>query len=261
MKSDDNWAMRAIDRNLHWSLAAVALLIPVWWLAFRTTTFIADPLVVAQALPEFLANPETWSNIGITLGRVAIGLGCGVLAGTLAALAMNRNRLLEQVLRVYVISTLRTPSAISAILALAIFKGDEIGYVFVVAIVTFPFMTIGLVDGLKSADRELDKMARIYHFGIVRHVRHVLLPYIAPFIFSSLRNAHALAWKVIVVAEIFGAARTGFGAKFDHAWEYMLMVEVHLWLLVFMALVLFVEYGVLRVIERYVFRWRDRAAS
>lgn len=257
MKSDDNWAMRAYNKNLHWSLAAVVLLIPVWWVAYQSTHFIANPLVVAQALPQFLSDAETWSNIGITLWRVVLGLGSGVLAGTLAALAMNQNKLLEQVLRVYVIAALRTPSAISAIMALAIFKGDEIGYIFVVAIVTFPFMAVGLIDGLKSADRELDNMARIYHFGLLRHVRHVLLPYIAPYIFSSLRNAHALAWKVIVVAEIFGAARSGFGAKFDHAWEYMLMVEVHLWLLVFMALVLFVEYGVLRIAERYVFRWRD----
>ncbi|WP_145963340.1 hypothetical protein [Paracoccus mutanolyticus] len=31
---------------------------------------------------------------------------------------------------------------------------------------------------------------------------------------------------MIVVAEIFGAARKGFGAKFEHAWEYMLMTAL-----------------------------------
>ncbi|WP_157056457.1 hypothetical protein [Pseudorhodobacter aquimaris] len=78
----------------------------------------------------------------------------------------------------------------------------------------------------------------------------------APYIFSALRNAHALSWKVIVVAEIFGAARSGFGARFEHAWEYMIMIEVHLWLLVFMLIVLIAEYGLIRNLEKFTFRWR-----
>lgn len=242
--------------QLAWSLVAVALLVPAWWLAHRSTTFIADPLVVLQALPAFLLKPQTWSNIGITVVRVVAGLSAGIVAGTVAAFLMHRSRFAAAMLSVYVTAALRTPSAIAAILALALFRGSELGYIGVVALITFPFMAIGLVDGLKSADRDLDEMARIYHFGPWRHVRHVLAPYIAPFIFAALRNAHALAWKVIVVAEIFGAAKEGFGARFENAWNYMLMVEVHLWLLVFMAVVLSVEYGVLRVAERRVFRWR-----
>ena len=34
------------------------------------------------------------------------------------------------------------------------------------------------------------------------------------------------------------------------------MTEVHLWLLVFMAIVLVAEYGLIRNIEKYTFRWR-----
>ena len=56
---------------------------------------------------------------------------------------------------------------------------------------------------------------------------------------------------------LFGAARAGFGVKFSNAWGYFLINEVHLWLLVFMAIVLIAEYGVLRPAERIVFRWRD----
>lgn len=244
------------ESNLFISITAVLLLLPIWWIAYRNTNFIADPFVVAAALPHFLVQADTWSNIGITLYRVALGLGGGVVLGTLAALAMNQSKLAEQVLSIYVTTALRTPSAIAAIMALAIFRGAEAGYIVVVTFITFPFMAVGLRDGLKSADKDLAEAAQIYRLGTLRYIRHVLLPFIAPFIFSALRNAHALAWKVIVVAEIFGAARIGFGARFDHAWEYMQMVEVHLWLLVFMAIVLFVEYGVLRVAERRVFRWR-----
>lgn len=239
-----------------WAFAALLLLIPAWVLAASTTTFIEHPMVVMRELPHFLADPDTWSNIGITLARVAAGLFIGVVAGFVAAFVMTRSRFMGDVLGYYVTAALRTPSAIAAILALAIFKGSEAGYALVVAFITFPYMAVGLRDGLANADRDLDEMSQVYRLSPLNQIRHVWAPFVAPFIFAALRNAHALAWKVIVVAEIFGAAKTGFGAKFEHAWSYMLMTEVHLWLLVFMVIVLFAEYGVIRQAEKFVFRWR-----
>lgn len=239
-----------------WTGAALLVLVPAWHLAAANTTFIESPGAVMKALPHFFASPDTWSNIGITMLRVLAGLSFGIAAGFVAAIVMSRSAFMGEVLSYYVTAALRTPSAIAAILALAIFKGSEAGYVLVVAFITFPYMAVGMRDGLDSADRELDQMARIYHLGLLAQIRHVWAPFVAPYIFSALRNAHALAWKVIVVAEIFGAARKGFGAKFEHAWEYMLMIEVHLWLLVFMAIVLVAEYGIIRNIEKYTFRWR-----
>lgn len=247
--------MRRGERLL-WALFSLSLLIPAWWLASAHATFIESPARVLAALPRFLADPDTAINIAITLGRVLAGLSLGLIAGFVVAFAMHRSAFLGEILGYYVTAALRTPSAIAAILALAIFKGSEIGYVLVVAFITFPYMAVGLRDGLKSADRELDQMAQIYHLGLIAQLRHVWAPFVAPFIFAALRNAHALAWKVIVVAEIFGAARKGFGAKFEHAWEYMIMIDVHLWLLIFMAIVLIAEYGLIRTLEKYTFRWR-----
>lgn len=240
-----------------WSLAALALLLPVWFLAHASTNFIADPIVVWNALPAFLSDPMTWQHVGISAARVFVGLLGGIVVGLVAAFSMHRSPLLNEVFSTYVTIGLRTPSAVAAIIALSIFKGSELGYVVVVMFITFPYITIGLLDGLRSADRDLDGMAQIYHLGPLAHVRHVLAPYIAPYIFSALRNAHALAWKIIVVVEIFGAARTGFGVQFSNAWSYFLIVEVHLWLLIFIGVVLVAEYGVLRPAERLVFKWRN----
>ncbi|WP_411036880.1 ABC transporter permease [Shinella sp. BYT-45] len=242
--------------NIGWSLTAVCLLVPLWFLAARHTTFIGDPLVVFAALPAFLADPATWIHVGTTMARVYGGLLAGLLLGTLAALAMHRSLLWTHILDTYVTIGLRTPSAIAAIVALSLFRGAEYGNVIVVAFITFPYLTVGLLNGLKSADKELDGMARIYRFGAVRHARHVLLPFVMPYMFAAIRNIHALAWKVIVAVEIFGAAKLGFGVQFSNAWNYFLITQIHLWLLVFMAVVIIAEYGLLRPAERRSFRWR-----
>lgn len=235
---------------------ALCLLLPAWQFAHLNTTFIESPFVVALSLPGFLAEGSTWTNIGVSLGRVSAGLLLGIIGGFIAAFLMVNTRIIGDISGFYVIGALRTPSAIAAIVSLAIFKGSEAGYVLVVAFITFPYMAIGLRDGLATKEIEIEEMARIYHFDIFQKLQHVWIPSIAPFIFSALRNAHALAWKVIVVAEIFGAARVGFGAKFEHAWIHLDMIDVHLWLLVFMTMVLFFEYGVIRNLERIAFRWR-----
>jgi NitT/TauT family transport system permease protein len=244
-------------RTIGWSVLAVVLLVPAWFLGYHFTNFIGDPVEVVGALPAFLTSGDTWVNVGISVARVFGGLLAGVVLGTAMAFAINRQGLLKETLTPYVTLALRTPSAIAAIVSLSIFHGSEIGYVAVVAYVTFPYVTTGLLDGLRSADRELDQMAQIYHLSTWAHMRHVLGPFIAPYMFAALRNAHALAWKIIVVVEIFGAATEGFGIQFSYAWEYFRILEVHLWLLLFMAVVLFAEYCVLRPAERRVFRWRD----
>lgn len=248
--------MRLRNETL-WSALAVVLLAPLWFLAHRYTTFIGDPIKVMRALPGFLADPATWKNVGYTMFRVYGGLAVGIVVGTLAALVMRRSVFANQALMTYVTIGLRTPSAIAAIIALALFKRSEYGNIIVVAFITFPYLAMGLLTGLKSADDDLDEMARIYHLGSIRHARHVLLPFIAPFMFSALRNTHALAWKVIVAVEIFAAAQVGFGVQFQNAWNYFLITEIHLWLLVFVAIVIIVEYGLLRPVERRAFRWRN----
>ena len=237
-------------------LLSVAALGVLWWVGYRTTRFIASPFEVAGELPEFLSRGETWTHIAYTVRRVAIGLLVGVAAGAAVAVAMTWNRAAKRILGVYVALALRLPSTIAAILALAVFQRSETAYVAVVGVITFPFVAVGLLHGMEATDRRLDSLAVVYRISVLNRLRHVLLPSIAPFIFSSLRNAHALAWKVIVVAEIFGTATLGFGARFNLAFDYFQLVDLMLWLLVFVAFVLVADYGILRMIERYVFRWR-----
>jgi len=244
-------------RHLWWSVLAVTLLVPAWFAGFHYTNFVGDPMEVAGLLPGFLSSAETWINVGVSVARVFGGLALGVAIGIATAFAIHRGGLVKNTLTPYVTVALRTPSAIAAIVALSIFRGAEIGYLVVVAYITFPYVTTSLLEGLRSSDRELDQMAKIYKLSMLSHIRHVLAPFVAPYIFAALRNAHALAWKIIVVVEIFGAATLGFGIQFSHAWEYFQILEVHLWLLLFMAVVLFAEYCVLRPAERRVFRWRD----
>lgn len=242
-------------------IMSVGSLVLLWALFYDSTRFLPSPSSVVDEAPEFLSDGETWDNVYVSLRRLFLGLGAGVAIGVAFATLMRANDRLRHLLSVYVGISLRVPSTIAAIMTLVAFKRAEFGYPAVIAFITFPFVSVGLSDGLASADRKLDDMARLYRFGPVTRFRHVLAPFAAPFIFGALRNAHALAWKVIVVVEIFGAAEQGIGSEFNFAFRSFLLVDLMLWLLLFMTVLLALDYGALRTIERYVGRWRPASRN
>lgn len=248
-----------MDRLL--PVIAVGSVFAAWAAFYDSTTFLPSPREVIDEAPEFLADGDTWANLYVSVRRLFLGLLGGLSIGVLFAWLMSADRRLRHLLSVYVSISLRIPSAIAAIMALVAFRRAEYGYPAVIAFITFPFVTVGLADGMAGADRHLDDMARLYGYSSLRRFHHVLVPFAAPFIFGALRNAHALAWKVIVVVEIFGAAERGVGAEFNFAFRSFLLVDLVLWLLLFVGVLLIIDYGALRSIERFAGRWRPPPRS
>jgi NitT/TauT family transport system permease protein len=245
------------DRWLDFVLGLCGLgsLVLVWWFGSRTTTFVPSISEVVSSIPEFVREEDIWPDIWATLRRVFGALAIAMATGFGAAYVMSRGGLWGQVVERYVSLMLGIPSTIAALLALFIFKRSEIGVYFVVAIITFPFVALILLQGLRAADRRLDEMSDVYRFPVMTHVRHVAGPHLVPYTFAALRNEYAHAWKVVVLAELF-AVNTGMGARFARAFDRFLLVDAMLWLLVFMVIMLGTEYLLLLPVERRVLRWR-----
>jgi NitT/TauT family transport system permease protein len=98
-------------------------------------------------------------------------------------------------------------------------------------------------------------MAKVYRRSWMDRLRHVAIPEMAPHMFAAFRNAHALAWKLVVVTEVF-SQQTGIGYKYKKAFDYFELNELMVWLFFFLVVVFSVEYVVLRPLERRSARWR-----
>lgn len=247
--------VRVSWQDLALGVAGLGSLVIVWWVGSRTTTFVPSIIEVVSSIPEFLREEEIWPDILATVRRVFGALAIAMLTGFGAAYVMSRGGLWGQVVDRYVNLMLGVPSTVAALLALFIFKRSEIGVYFVVAIITFPFVALTLLQGLRAADRRLDEMSKVYRFQSTTHARHVAAPHLVPYTFAALRNEYAHAWKVVVLAELF-AVNTGMGARFARAFDRFLLVDAMLWLIVFMIILLGTEYLLLLPVERRVLRWR-----
>ncbi len=91
-----------------------------------------------------------------------------------------------------------------------------------------------------------------------RRLRKLWLPALAPFLLSGARLGLSLAWKVIVLVEMFGMS-SGVGYQLNQAFSTQDVSLVLAWTLLFAAAMAVLEYGLLRTIERRVTRWRRAA--
>jgi NitT/TauT family transport system permease protein len=227
----------------------------LWWIGSRTTTFVPPMGEVLRKMPEFLSEEDIWPDVLLTVQRVAGSLMIALSLGFGAAYVMHKGGLWGRVVDRYVGLMLGIPSTIAALLSLYIFKRSELGVYFVVSIVTFPFVALTLLQGLRAADRRLDEMGDVYRLPTSQHARHISAPHLVPYTFAAIRNEYAHAWKVVVLAELF-AVNSGMGARFARAFDRFRIDDAMLWLIIFMIILLATEYLLLLPSERRALRWR-----
>lgn len=256
-----------VDRRSRWQrraqrgliVAGVAgTLFGLWALLWDQTDFLPSPAATFDMAVELLGQSGTFTDILATVRRLVIGLAIGYGSAVAVALAMNQSRWWNGFFTPYVFTMLTMPSLATALISLMVFGLSEIGVYLAVAGVIFPFATVGLLEGLSNMDGRLSEMTVVYRWSRWERVRHQLLPQMAPFMFATFRNVHALAWKIVVITELF-SQQTGIGFQYKRAYDFFELERLIVWGAFFVMLVVFVEYGVLRPLERWVFRWQRSA--
>lgn len=230
-------------------------LLALWLVVLQVTDAVPSPLDVARSAPDFWRSEDVIGSLAASALRVAVGLALALAGSVLTVVAMLASRRLRVVLDTYVFIGLALPSAAVALFALMVFGLSEIGVYVAVAVIAYPLVTIGIRDGALTIDRGLFEMADVYRLRWWARFRHVVLPHIAPYLLASTRNAHALAWKVAIIAEVF-MSRNGVGGQFSRSFDSFNLEDTLLWLGVLLLALFVIEYAVLAVIERRIARWR-----
>ena len=243
------------------SLTGVAILIAIWFLVHPLTRFLPAPGEVWEKGLELIAQPETYQNILRSLQRLVIGLSAGYAMAFLVALAARQSRWWQRFFSLPVYVTITTPSLAFALFCLTVFGLTDLSVYVSVAAVIFPFVVVSLNEGFASLDDRLNDMSRVYRLSRYQHLRHVSIPEMSPFLFGALRNAYALAWKIVVVTEVFSAQQVGIGAEYNRAYDFFALDTLVVWVVFFLIVVFGVEFAVFRPLERRVFRWRKARIS
>lgn len=197
-----------LKRNLP-SIGAVAALVLLWQtvcsLGWVPGYMLPSPVQVVQAFLSEL--PLLFENSLITLQEAFLGLLLGVTVGFLAAVLMDAFEVLYKAFYPLLILTQTIPSVAIAPLLVLWFGYGMTPKIVLIVISTFFPVTVGLLDGFRSADRDAIGLLRSMGANRLQIFRHIKFPSALPQLFSGLRIAAAYSVVGAVISEWLG----GFG--------------------------------------------------
>ena len=191
------------------SAAAVAGLLAVWQIVCTAGLvpgyMLPSPVQVVLAFVCEL--PALWENSLITLQEAFIGLILGVSVGFLAAVLMDAFEVLYKAFYPLLILTQTIPSVAIAPLLVLWFGYEMAPKIILIVISTFFPVTVGLLDGFRSADKDAIGLLRSMGANRLQIFRYIKFPSALPQLFSGLRIAAAYSVVGAVISEWLG----GFG--------------------------------------------------
>jgi NitT/TauT family transport system permease protein len=214
--------------------------------------------LVAASVGELARDGEIQRHLFLTLWRVFAGFTIAEILGIAIGTAMGLNPRLETLADGWVMILLTIPSLAYSIFALLAFGLSETAMIVAIAATTLPYVVVNIWSGVKAVDTGLLDMARAFHVKRWKTLRHVVLPQVTPYIFSSSRYGIGIAWKIAVVVELMGASR-GVGYMLNYSFGLFSMRLVLAWTAIVVVVMLFIELVLIRLIEARVLAWRPKA--
>ena len=191
------------------SILAVASLLLIWQVVCSTGLvpgyMLPSPVEVVQAFVSEL--PLLWEHSLITLQEALIGLFLGVAVGFVVAVLMDTFEVLYRAFYPMLIITQTVPSVAIAPLLVLWFGYEMTPKIILIVVSTFFPVTVGLLDGFRSADKDAIGLLRSMGATRLQIFRYIKFPSALPQLFSGLRIAAAYSVVGAVISEWLG----GFG--------------------------------------------------
>lgn len=193
-----------------------------------------------------------------TFVRIILTFVIAVPLGMAIGIAMGLSRFAETALSPHIAFSLAFPSIVWAYLGVLWFGlTTHFVPVFVGVLITLPYVIINSWEGTKALDPSLLEMARSYEASKFLILREILIPHLSSYIFTLTRITLTVAWKIMLVAEIFGA-QTGLGFVINEIFIRQRNDLLLVWTIPALVLIFLLERGLRRVEQRY--EWTNSEA-
>ena len=189
-----------------WSISAIAVILIVWQticsLGMIDSFLLPSPVQVVKAFVEEL--PVLMEHSMVTLTEALIGLLLGILLGFVMAVLMDQFEPLYKAFYPLIVLTQTVPTVAIAPLLVLWFGYEMAPKVILIVITTFFPITVGLLNGFKSADKDSLNLLRAMGASKVQIFKIVKLPGALSQFFAGLRISASYAVVGAVISEWLG---------------------------------------------------------
>ncbi|MET0437423.1 MAG: ABC transporter permease subunit [Devosia sp.] len=214
-----------------------------------------SPVAVGQEMLRLATEGKLLADLGKTLWRASLAFILAMLIGTALGILLGRKAWLDRLFSSWLLVGLNLPAIVVAI-ALYIWLGlTETALILAVVINKVPLVATTIREGVRSFAPEFDELAQAMRWPTAKRLRLVFLPQLMPFVLAAARTGLSLIWKIVLVFEVLGSDG-GVGYRVSLFFQFFDITGILAYTAAFILVVLAIEYGVLRPIERRVLQWR-----
>lgn len=245
-----------------WRIIGYVVVFGVWeFLSGRILeeALLPGPIRIIQTFPDIWEGGELLRNFGATLTRIGIGFGLSFIAGAFIGL-FTQNRWLYNFFRDAQVVSLTSPGLVWALTGLIIWGFRPLGWIFAIFMTTFALVSTNISEGVHALPKDLLDMSKAFGVSAFDRQRHIVIPHLAPYIFTAIRFGFSIAWKVTVLTEVF-SSNEGIGFQMRVTSQVFQLDEFFTWVLSFFVFALFLEKVVLQKFEDRYFRWRQEVSA
>jgi len=252
------------DRIIRWSsrILGYVVFLGLWeWAsgAVLEEALLPGPTRVVQTAIEFFQDGKVLPAFGSSLGRIVTGVAISFLIGSIVGI-VTQHRWFAGFFKDAITIGLTSPGLIWVLITALVFGNRWYVPQLAIILTTFALVSVNVAEGIGTLPKDTIDMAKAFKVNVVDRNRHIVIPHLAPFLFSGFRFAFSIGWKVTVLTEIFTAG-SGIGFEIRIAQILFRQDEVLTWILLFFVFALFLEKVLLQAVENRFFRWRKEIAS
>lgn len=239
------------------ALATPVVLLGVWEITSQMgwirSSLLPPPSVIFKVLVELVKTGEIFTNLGISILRVAegfiIGATLGLVIGVQVAL-VKKFRIAASL----IFGLLRPIPVLAWVPVLILWMGiDEGSKITVIAIGSFWTVLVNVAQGIRNVDKKYLEVATILEKDRKTLLTRVVLPASLPAIFTGVRVGIDVAWRSVVAAELI-AASSGIGYMIMYARE-LSQIDVVLVGVLSIGLTGILIEQLLKLLEKRLLKW------
>lgn len=251
----------AVAKTVLWNIVSLAVALGVWQIASHlvASPFFPGPLKIVDAFVQLATRGDTsgyslWTHALVSIQRVLVGFGLGVLFGVPIGLLMGLYPKVYAGAR-SIIEPFRFIPPIAWIPLAIIFFSGLSRFAFLIFLgAFFPVFTSTLV-GVARVEPIHRKVGVVHGASKFWTLRNVVIPTVLPDIMAGMRVGLGTAWLTIVAAELAGGISTGLGRMMVNYAELLQVPHVIVGMLL-IGLIGFLMNEILLLVEKRLFRWR-----
>ncbi len=257
-----NYRQSQLVRGGLLAVSSILVFVVLWRLgSMAVPRNLPGPMTTFETTLDILEEPGPrrltgLDHLRISLTRVAIVLAASLVLSVSIGILMGVSRGVERTVRMWLPLWMTSPDVVVILLMMIVIGFDGQAIIIAVTFTATPFGIVNIYSGIKDIDSNLLEMTEAYDSHPRLVWQYLYLPHLMSYIFASTRYLIGLTWKVVLVGETFGTQK-GMGAIIRFWFDQGEVEPVLAYLMLFVVIMLLIEYGGFKILERRLFAWRQ----